>query len=225
MIFGQEYYMKYRCLVFDHDDTVVNSTATIHYPSFIDFLKLYYPEKAGCSLEEYFLFNFEPGFIETCRDEYGMTEEILEQEVEFWLKYVSSHIPEAYPGIRELMWEQRENGGKIAVISHSMKYNILRDYKENGLPEPDLVFGWEEPPEHRKPMAWPMEQVLQTFGLRPDEVLMIDDLKPGYDMAEKTGVDFAAAGWANDIAKIEKFMRDNCSNYFKTVKELSDFLR
>ena len=54
---------------------------------------------------------------------------------------------------------------------------------------------------------------------------MIDDLKPGYDMAEKTGVDFAAAGWANDIAKIEKFMRDNCSNYFKTVKELSDFLR
>ena len=27
--------MKYKCLVLDHDDTVVNSTATIHFPSFI----------------------------------------------------------------------------------------------------------------------------------------------------------------------------------------------
>ena len=35
--------MKYKCLIFDHDDTVVNSTATIHYPSFIDFLKIYDP--------------------------------------------------------------------------------------------------------------------------------------------------------------------------------------
>ena len=24
--------MRYRCLILDHDDTVVNSTATIHYP-------------------------------------------------------------------------------------------------------------------------------------------------------------------------------------------------
>ena len=25
--------MRYKCLVFDHDDTVVNSTATIHHPA------------------------------------------------------------------------------------------------------------------------------------------------------------------------------------------------
>ena len=35
--------MRYKCLVFDHDDTVVNSTATIHYPSFVAFLEEYYP--------------------------------------------------------------------------------------------------------------------------------------------------------------------------------------
>ena len=35
--------MKYKCLVFDHDDTVVNSTATIHFPSFRDYLKIYRP--------------------------------------------------------------------------------------------------------------------------------------------------------------------------------------
>ena len=28
--------MKYKCLVLDHDDTVVDSTASIHYPAFLE---------------------------------------------------------------------------------------------------------------------------------------------------------------------------------------------
>ena len=218
--------MKYKCLVFDHDDTVVNSTATIHYPSFIEFLKIYRPELAGnCTLEEYFQFNFEPGFIETCRDRYGMNEQELDVEVNFWLEYVKNHVPSAYSGIREIMLRQKESGGLIAVISHSMKNNILRDYAANDLPEPDLIYGWEEPPEHRKPQAWPMEQLIRKFDLAPHEVLMVDDLKPGYDMAVSCGTDFAAAGWANDVASIEQFMRRNCAHYFKTVEELAEYLR
>ena len=43
-------------------------------------------------------------------------------------------------------------------------------------------------------------------------------------MARRCGVDFAAAGWANDIPEIETFMRANCDNYFKTIPELSAFL-
>ena len=31
--------MKYKCLVVDHDDTIVNSTATIHFPSFELYMK------------------------------------------------------------------------------------------------------------------------------------------------------------------------------------------
>ncbi|MBQ6365742.1 MAG: HAD hydrolase-like protein [Oscillospiraceae bacterium] len=216
--------MKYKCLVWDHDDTTVNSTATIHHPAFLEFLKVYYPDRT-CSLEEYFLKNFSPGFIEMCREEYGMTDEQLDLEVQFWLDYVKNHIPVAYPGIREIMVRQKAEGGKVCVISHSMKYNILRDFKANGLPEPDLVYGWEEPPEHRKPNAWPMEQLLEKFSLQPSEVLMIDDLKPGYDMAREVGVDFAAVGWSNDIPEIESFMRSNCRYYFKTVEELAAFVQ
>ena len=39
--------MKYKCLVLDHDDTVVNSTASIHFPSFVKYLEEYRPEIAG----------------------------------------------------------------------------------------------------------------------------------------------------------------------------------
>ena len=215
--------MKYKCLVFDHDDTVVNSTATIHHPCFEAYLREYFPGRS-CSLEDYFLKNFEPGFIPMCREEYGLTDEDLQIEYRYWQDYVQSRIPQAYPGLRELMERHKAQGGLLAVISHSTAWNIRRDYKANGLPEPELVFGWEQPPERRKPNPWPLEELMRRLSLQPSELLMIDDLKPGYDMARACGVDFAAVGWANDIPRIERFMRQNCRLYFKTVEELSAFL-
>ena len=216
--------MKYKCLVFDHDDTVVNSTATIHHPCFQLFLDRYYPGRS-CSLEHYFLKNFSPGFLEMCRCEYGMDDETIALEGRFWLDYVESHVPEAYEGIRAVMERQKAAGGLVAVVSHSHITNILRDYAANGLPEPDAVYGWERPQEERKPAAFPLRDIMRRFSLEPSELLMIDDLKPGYDMARAAGVDFAAAGWANDIPEFEDFMRANCENYFKTVEKLDRFLR
>ena len=216
--------MKYRCLIFDHDDTVVNSTATIHFPCWVEYLKIYRPGMRQ-TLEDYFIKNFSPGFLEMARGEFGMSEEEIQGEVEFWKNYVRSHIPEAYPGIREIMLRHKAEGGIIAVISHSMRENILRDYAANGLPEPDIIYGWEQPEERRKPHPWPVEQVMRELGLKREELLMIDDLKPGYDMAEAAGIDFAAAGWANDIEGIENFMRSNSQYYFKKVEDLDTFLK
>ena len=215
--------LKYRCLVLDHDDTTVNSTATVHYPAFVEYMKKYHPDKM-LTLEEYFRYNFHPGVIPMFTEICGMTEaEMMEEEV-FWNEYVQHHVPEAYPGIREIISEQRKRGGKVCVVSHSFSENIRRDYRENGLPQPDLIFGWESPPEQRKPAVWPLQQIMETFRCRPDELLVVDDLKPGYDMARAAGVPFAAAGWANDIEEIEQFMRKNCGLYFKTVPELFRFL-
>lgn len=216
--------MKYKCLVFDHDDTVVNSTATIHHPAFVEFLRLYRPG-TSCSLERYFTANFDPGFIQMCREEYGLSDAELEVEVEFWKDYVKNHIPAAYPGIREIMERQKAEGGLICVVSHSFEFNIRRDYEANSLPAPDAIYGWERPVCERKPEPFPLTDIMARFSLRPDELLMIDDLKPGYDMALRASVPFAAAGWAYDIPDIERFMRRNCERYFKTVPELAEFLK
>ena len=215
--------MKYKCLVFDHDDTVVNSTAGIHYPCFVDFLALHRP-KQTITLEDYFIKNFDPGFIAMCREDYGMSDAEIAAEGEFWHEYVRRHVPKAYPGIREIMLRQKAEGGYIVVISHSLSENIYRDYVENNLPRPDASFGWEYPPEKRKPYTWPLEETMRMFSLAPSDVLVIDDLKPGFDMASAAGVEFAASGWANDIACIEEFMRKNAVNYFKKVSELAAFL-
>ena len=215
--------LKYPCLVLDHDDTAVNSTATVHYPAFVAYMKKFHPD-VRITLEEYFRYNFDPGVIPFFTEICGMTEAELPEEEAFWYEYVQHHIPQAYPGIREIIEEQQARGGKVCVISHSFSENIRRDYRENGLPQPDVIYGWESPPEQRKPAVWPLEQIMKTYGFRPEELLMVDDLKPGYDMAKAAGVPFAAAGWANDIPEIEQFMRNNCGLYFKTVAGLSEYL-
>lgn len=215
--------LKYPCLVLDHDDTVVNSSATVHYPAFVAYMEKNRPE-GMLSLEEYFLYNFDPGVIPMFRDICGLTEEQMKEEEAFWVEYVKDHVPRAYDGIREILEEQRRRGGRFCVVSHSFSDSIRRDYRENHLPEPDLIFGWECPPEERKPAVWPLKVIMKTFGFAPEELLVVDDLKPGYDMAKAAGVPFAAAGWANDIEEIEQFMRENCGLYFKTVPELYDYL-
>ena len=215
--------MKYKCLVFDHDDTVVNSTATIHHPCFVEYLREFFPGET-MELEEYFLLNFEPGFVPMCRERYGMTDADLAVEARYWQNYVQNHIPRAYPGIREIMEKQKAEGGLVCVVSHSFDYNIRRDYAANSLPEPDAVYGWERPEQERKPWPFPLLDIMARFSLKPAEILMIDDLKPGYDMARAAGVDFAAVGWSNDIAPIETFMRQNSPVYCKTVEELAAYL-
>ena len=143
--------MRYPCLVLDHDDTIVNSTATIHYPCFCAFLQEVRPRAKHYTLEDYFRTNFDPGIIPFFTEEVGLSQQELEYEFQFWQRYVKPRVPQAFSGIRELLRRHRAQGGLIAVVSHSMRENILRDYRQNDLPEPDAIFGWELPPERRKP--------------------------------------------------------------------------
>ena len=106
------------------------------------------------------------------------------------------------------------------MSSHSMSENILRDYRVNGFPEPELVFGWDLTPEMRKPAPHALEQIMDKLHLQPQELVMVDDLKPGKDMADAVGVDFIAAGWAHQIPEIQTFMKHECQTYCASVKEL-----
>jgi phosphoglycolate phosphatase/pyrophosphatase PpaX len=65
---------------------------------------------------------------------------------------------------------------------------------------------------------------MKRYELSAEDIIVVDDLKPGYDMARAAGVTFAAAGWAYDVPEIESFMREHCDYYFKTVEELASHL-
>ena len=92
--------MRYKCLVLDHDDTVVNSTATIHFPSFLAYLARVRPG-AQYTLEEYFRKNFDPGVVSLFTDELGFSPEEMAEEFAFWQKFVKTRVPDLALGQRE----------------------------------------------------------------------------------------------------------------------------
>lgn len=102
--------------------------------------------------------------------ELGFSEEEIEGEFRF-CRTGYARAYQCYPGIREILQRHKKRAGRIAVVSHSMRENIERDYRENDLPEPDVIFGWEQPPEQRKPYTWPLEQIMERFSLAPQELL------------------------------------------------------
>ena len=213
--------IKYKCLVLDHDDTVVDSSASIHYPSFVEYLKIARPHLADkYTVEEYFEKNFNPGILELFTDEIGLSEAELEEEEAFWREYVKNHIPNAYPGIAEIIADFKAAGGIVVVDSHSLTDNIIRDYKANGLPEPDYIYGWDIPKEMRKPAPGTILDLMERFDLKAEDVLVVDDLKPGYDMARAAGVHIAAAGWAHNVKGIRDFMTQNCEYFLEKVEDL-----
>ncbi len=216
--------MKYPCLVLDHDDTVVDSTATVHYPCFAEYTARFFPRAKRYTLEQYVLKNFDPGVYEFFRGEIGMTDEEMKHEQAYWHEYVQHHVPRAYDGIRELLWDYVNMGGTICVVSHSLAPNILRDYRENGLPEPRLVYGWEVPKERRKPQPHCLFDIMEKLGFTAEQMLVLDDLKPGCDMAKAAGVRFAAALWSSRVPEIEAFMRESGELSFKTVEAFGDYL-
>ena len=178
--------LRYKCLVLDHDDTVMDSTRLIHYPAFLVYLKETRPGFT-ISLAEYFRVNFHPGFLEYCEQVLRLTPAELDREMEVWTGYVATHVPKAFPGMQEIMTEQLNRGGHIAVISHSLRKNILRDFRENGLPEPSMVFGWELPREQRKPNPYALDQLMACMDLGPEDMLVVGTIE---SCSVSTGLSF-----------------------------------
>lgn len=216
--------MKYKCLILDHDDTVVKSTPDIHYPSFVEALRKLRPEMKQLSLEEFVSYCFSPGFSEMCKDVLKFSKEEQEYQYKTWKSYTQKISPDFYPGFPELIKEYKKLGGIICVVSHSESEQIIRDYTLHCDLQPDLVFGWELEEYQRKPNPYPIIEIMKKFNLNNSEILVLDDLKPGLDMARSCNVAFAGAGWSHIIPEIQNYMRNNSDYYFSTVEAFKEFI-
>jgi phosphoglycolate phosphatase/pyrophosphatase PpaX len=216
--------MKYKCLVLDHDDTVVKSTPEIHHPSFVEALKTLRPEMESFSLDEFVSYCFDPGFSTLCTDIMRFTKEEQAYQYEVWKSYTKKKAPDFYLGFPEFINEYKEAGGLVCVVSHSEREQILRDYVLHCELVPDLIFGWEADEQMRKPSPYPVLEIMKRFDLSSSDMLVLDDLKPGLDMARSCNIDFAGAGWSHVIPEIESFMREHSDYYFSTVKAFRQFV-
>ena len=216
--------LKYPCLVLDHDDTVVQSETTINYPYFCYILDQFRPG-ATITLEEYLQGCYHPGFAGMCREKFKFTEQELIDEYTGWKEFIRSHIPAPFPGIERIVRRQKEEGGILCVVSHSSAENITRDYNTHFGILPDDIFGWDLPEQQRKPSTYPLEAIMKKYDLQPTDLLVIDDLKPAWEMAHNAGVSIGFAGWSKlEIPQITEEMTRLCDFAFSSTEELEKFL-
>jgi beta-phosphoglucomutase-like phosphatase (HAD superfamily) len=217
--------VHYRCILIDHDDTAVDSTAVIHYPAHLEALRTLRPGHPLPSIEQWLVRNFH-GIMEYLVGELHLTDAELRTEFEIWRSWTTSRVPPFFPGFLELLADYRKAGGRVAVISHSEADVIRGHYRAAQDPPflPDLVFGWEHDAQKRKPSPWPVLEALREFGCAAPEALIVDDLKPGVLMSNATGVPVAAAGWSHRVTEIEQYMRAHSVAYCSRVDDLRALL-
>ena len=169
-------------------------------------------------------YNFEPGFEPLCYEILKFTPEEMAFQEQKWLENSEKNHPSMFDGLPELLKEYRAAGGRICVISHSGEAVIAEDYRRCCGFEPDLIYGWERGEGRRKPALWPLQQVLKETGLAPKELLMVDDMKPGWIMAKGCGVPFAFAGWGNPARIAHEFMAEHADFCLSRPGQLAKLL-
>lgn len=216
--------LKYRCLVLDHDDTVVQTEKTMGYPHFCNTLRNIRPGQT-ISLTDYVQTCHKLGFVDMCRALWSFTDEELSAEHKDWKDYVLTHIAPPFPGMAEIIHKQKTEGGILCVVSHSDSSIIARDYAAHFGIQPDAIYGFDLPKEKRKPSPYPLLDIMERFKLQPQDLYVVDDTKLAHTMAKAVDVAIGFAAWSKEeFPALKEEMTALCDHTFDTTQSLYDFL-
>ncbi len=216
--------LKYKCLVLDHDDTVVQTEKTMGYPYFRDHIERIRPGKT-LSFDEYVRDCNNMVFADMCRQKWQFTDQELQEEYIGWKEYSRANIPALCDGIDAVIRKQKELGGIVCVASLSTKEIIERDFFHHLGFLPDAIYDNDLPGHLRKPNTYALTDIMERFALKPAEILMVDDMKLGWQMAKGVGIDTAFAGWSKaEFPELSEEMRQLCDFSFDSPKKLEEFL-
>lgn len=216
--------MKYKCILLDHDDTAVRSSPDVHYPAFIQSMEKYRPGEYILPLQSFMNVSFYPGLMKYYRETLHFTDDELDGEGRMWHDYVMEHIPRFYDGFAEFVTRLRDTNVLFAVTTQSTAAVVRRDYAAGCGFEPELIYGYDLGEGKCKPSPYCIRDISEKYGIAPSEMLVIDDLRLGLDMATAGGADFACSGWSHFVPEIISYMKKNSPHYFSTVDELNKFI-
>ncbi|KAL7719104.1 Phosphoglycolate phosphatase [Entamoeba marina] len=219
--------LRYKCIVIDHDDTTVDSTPSIHHPAYLEFCKEHKPELTPLTLAEWYQMLWEYNYLDYTKNVMKLTSEEQEMEFKHWISYVAKRKPVMFDGFLDMLTEFRKRGGIICVCSHSQETSIRRHYEEltNGQFEPDMVFGYvREHPEMCKPHTYPIETIKTKYTLDNKDILVVDDLYPGIEMAQTAKVDCVGVTYGKGHELIYDRLKNSCKFIFESVESLKNFL-
>lgn len=216
--------LRYKCLVLDHDDTVVQTERHIGFPYFKKYLDEIRPGNQ-LTFAQYLHDCSGVVFSDMCKKCWNMTDEECAREYQGWKEYYTNTPHAIFPGMERIIKRQKEAGGLVCVATLSPKEDILRDYKMHFDIEPDAIYDHDMPAAMRKPNPFPLTDIMEKFRLRPEEILVVDDLKLGWQMAQPVKADVAYAAWSKvEFPELRREMEQLCQYSFIRVEDLEAFL-
>jgi phosphoglycolate phosphatase-like HAD superfamily hydrolase len=229
-------------LFLDQDDTTIDSTPNIHWPGYVELVKKFRPERFEngdyFDLEGFYILNFRNELFNHYLDEnhelrgikgLGLTKEENSKGYDIWRSFTQTIVPPFFDGIIEALQEYQAKGGRIIIVSHSEPAIIEKRYAQDGRVLPDLIYG-HVPGEKgkNKPHPFPVHETKRIYDKTMDleRAIVVDDLKPGIDMADAAGIKSAIAGWGKgqQIPEIRDYAKTLTDIYFNNVSEFRDFI-
>ena len=148
--------LRYKCLILDHDDTVMNSTVEANYPNMCKILETLRPNDKDLPLQEFIEGNSH-GFRPWATRRWGFSEEEMTWQYDFWRQNVMDHRPTMIAGMADFLTDYRNAGGIICVASHSYRDMIEKDYLAGCGFLPDYISSLDDPKELCKPSPYAVQ--------------------------------------------------------------------
>lgn len=216
--------MRYKCILIDHDDTVAPTTEVFHYPSFTQSLKILRPQ-LRISFDEYMKYSFSVGFENLLKEILQLNEEEINFMYKKWQEDTLDKIGIFYEEIKIFIKDFISKGGILAVVTHSDRNRVEKDYLYNMGFIPKDIYSWELGEKRRKPNPYPVIDIKEKYHLKNEDILVIDDLKPGYLMAKEANVDFLWATWAYpNITKYNEDINLKFTYHVESLKKLLEII-
>ncbi len=149
----------------------------------------------------------------------------LDEVMQDYLSYYRSHhaLASLYPGIREVLDFLKRAGVKLALFTGKGIHTTTITLEEFGLKDYfDLVVTGNDVVEH-KPSAEGIRKILNEFGLRPEEALMVGDAVADVKASHEAGVRIAAVVW--DSYSKDQVLKMKTDVVFENVEEFKAWVR
>lgn len=188
--------LKKRALIFDHDDTLVDSQRTIHYPLFLKSLDQLRPYHDKPSFQEFVTRSNQYGFENYIRQVYGFNDAEVEQEILWWRQGVGEAKAEIFDDLKPILNDFINSNGILIVYSYSESHMIIRDYERYFDFVPHEIIGFDQERHLQKPYRLPVLMALHKYQLDPKDCLLVDDMPLLIDTAKRLNMDMVGAHWA-----------------------------
>ena len=214
--------MSIKAVIFDMDGTILHTLPDLTMVTNRTMEQLGYPQHTQEEVETFVGNGAERLVSQACPP--GTSPEDCKRALKRWQAIYlecGDDLTEPFPGIVETLRELRSRGVKTAVLSNKFDAAVreLSDHYFPGLLDKSLG---EIPPIPRKPDPTMLLQILEEFGVKPEEAAYVGDTSVDVEVARNAGTLAVGVSWGYDAAL--PLPIDKLDAYINTPSELLELL-